>query len=209
MKKYKQKIRGKITPNIEQLKNAEIRLAEAKKDFLSFFPQEHREYIDKHTYFAGGCIYSLYNNKEPTDYDIFCDSKECVEFFSTRMKDRTDTVVFVTDSAISLDGFKYQIIKKWYGEPYKVVGEFDFYHNHFAFINGKIISFHNWRYITIKKLCFNFKRGRDIANVLLRIPKFIERGFYIYKSEHLKIIKKALENSTRELESIKNTREGY
>lgn len=214
MQKYKQIFRGKIIPDKNKIKEAEASLAATQREFLKLFPKDRWHYIKNHTYFAGGCIYSLYNSKAVSDYDVFCDSKHCVELLSSLIGKQENlngyTKSFETSNAISLTGdCEFQIIKKWYGEPSEVVAEFDFYHNHFAFIKGKIISFYNWRYIDVKKLCFNFKRGRDIVNVLLRIPKFIKKGFWIYEQDHLKIIEMALNNSAEELKSIKTTKEHY
>lgn len=210
MKNYQQEIRGEVIPDINRLKRIESSLFETKIEFLALFDSWDREYISSHIYFAGGCIYSLYNNKTVNDYDIFCDDINAVQFICNKVP--KDYLVCETENALSihkLGGSEFQLIKKFYGEPDGVVGQFDFYHNHFAFVGGKIISFHNWRYIDTKKLCFNFNRARDIGNVLLRIPKFIEKGFKIYKSDHARILLMALENANQEIESLKSAKEHY
>jgi hypothetical protein len=216
MKNYEQEIRGEIIPDLDKLHKAEENLAIAQNKFLNIFEPQDRDYIKSHTYFAGGCIYSIYNNQRPKDYDIFCDSLDIVEFISQEIDslEKLGIVqdIFITSNAISINDYSdynFQIIKKFYGEPSGVIAQFDFYHNFFAFINGKIISFHNWRYIETKKLCFNFDRARDIGNVILRIPKFVERGFKIYKSDHAKILLMALENASQEIESLKSEKEHY
>lgn len=211
MKTYQQKIRGEFTPDRNKLKRVESKLFEVKLEFLELFESRHREYISRHTYFAGGCIYSLYNNKPVNDYDVFCDDLEAVNFICKNISE--SIVVFETKNAVTIKekthDLDFQIIKKYYGEPDEVVGQFDFYHNHFAFIGGKVISFYNWRYLETTKLCFNATRARDVANVILRIPKFIKKGFTLYKSDHAEILLKVLQNAEQEIESLKSGTTGY
>lgn len=208
MKIYKQKIRGEFTPDKTKLKRVESKLFEAKLEFLELFEPRHREYISSHIYFAGGCIYSLYNNKPVSDYDIFCDDLDAIEFIYHNAP--KSNIAFDTKNALTIKDEShdliFQVIKKYYGEPDEVVGQFDFYHNHFAFIGGKVISFYNWRYLNTTKLCFNSNRARDVANVILRIPKFVKKGFTVYKSDHAEILLKVLKNADQEMETL-NLRE--
>lgn len=221
MKKYKQIFCGGVTPNREKLKEVEQKLKSAKEKFLELFDKEDRDYINNHTYFAGGCIYSLYNDKPISDFDIFCDNQDSMIFVSSRAEKHRDAI-FSTENAVTLHLteekpndfcdytiYDFQVIKKFYGEPEDVIGEFDFYHNFFAYIKGKIISFYNWRYLATTRLCFNHERGRDIVNVLLRIPKFIKKGFYITKEEHGKIMLKALQDKEQEILELQSAREHY
>ena len=172
------------------------------KEFLSFFPENIQNNIKNNCYFAGGCIYSLYNNKKPKDYDIFCTNEETLKLiedyfkkYYTKFKHNSIIIgkyhnkkLICTKYAISIDQF--QVIRKFIGLPKNVVKEFDFLHNMFYWHSNKIITLSSWKYLKTNKLIFNEMRARDINGVLLRIPKFISRGMTINKKEHAKILRK-------------------
>jgi hypothetical protein len=66
----------------------------------------------------------------------------------------------------------------------------------------------DYSYLTTKKLVFNDLRPRDISGVLLRIPKFIKRGFTITKTEHAKILAKLDTHNTHEISLIEKYTKG-
>jgi hypothetical protein len=50
----------------------ELKICELEKLFTD-------EYFNVNDFYvAGGCIYSLWNNKEPKDYDVFCKNKKAI-----------------------------------------------------------------------------------------------------------------------------------
>jgi len=121
--------------------------------------------------------------------------------------------VIVTPNAITFQAPKesnesdWQIVIKFVGPPLEVISEFDFKHNMLYWDNNEDGFKDNIRYYYSiprfvmdsednfylnKQLNFNSERARDISGVLLRLPKFIKRGFTISKEEHSKIIKKLL-----------------
>ena len=59
-----------LEENIEKVK---IALAEIVKDIELKLPKSVFNFND--FYIAGGCIYSIWNNNKPKDYDIFCKNK--------------------------------------------------------------------------------------------------------------------------------------
>ncbi len=161
----------------------ERRLTAQKKNLLSRLPLRIREYIDKHSYFAGGCIYSLYNGSAPKDYDLFLDSEEAVEMLNAA---KVESVDFVSEYALSMG--PYQIVTRFTGAPEDVIGEFDFKHNMFYFKDGKIHNVAPWKYLNSKKLIFNEERARDICGAIMRVPKFVARGMTISKYEMAKML---------------------
>jgi hypothetical protein len=177
------------------------------KDFLEIISEELRSIIDGNFFMAGGCIYSLYNNKIPNDYDIFLKNKETsdlvvkyfMKYLNKMARDGTylgkykDFNITKTKYAITIGDF-FQIILKYYGEPNDVCSEFDFKHNMFYFDPNTEMVFNqtntSYSFLSSNKLYLNPLRARDYSGIMMRIPKFIERGFKIDKSEIAKIILK-------------------
>ena len=123
-------------------------------------------------YIAGGCIYSIWNNKAPKDYDIFCKSKAAL----TKIKQyfKNNSCNFISDNAITYG--KYQFVTKWYGNPIDEVSKFDFKHNMFYYDKNGLHNLVDWDFLNTNKLHFNNLRARDVSSILIRIPKFIARG---------------------------------
>ncbi len=156
----------------------ERKLAAEKIKLLSRLPYRIRNYIDEHSYFAGGCIYSLYNGQKPKDYDLFLDCAEAVERLNAAKIERVD---FKSEYALSMGA--YQIVTRFVGAPEEVIGEFDFMHNMFFFRHGQIQNVAPWKYLNTNKLIFNKDRARDICGAIMRVPKFVARGMTISKYE--------------------------
>ncbi|WP_236809728.1 hypothetical protein [Bacillus glycinifermentans] len=198
-----------------QLANIKLDLEKAKKDFTNLLPLEYQEEFKNKSYLAGGAIYSLYNNQIPKDYDFFLTDeslvKELRRFFDNGTlkykngvkigKYKGETLVY-TDNAISIG--MYQIITKWVGDPEDVIEEFDFKHNMFYYKDDEIKTLVDWSYLEDNKLRYNEKRARDICGTIIRIKKFVERGFTITNREVSKMLLKLHEVgfNDRELEIL-------
>lgn len=192
---------------LEKINQIEDRLKKESNNFLDLFPDEIKSKIQNKFFLAGGCIYSLYNNKEPNDYDIFLYDSETknllILYFNkyvTAFKHGGISIgeydglkLLKTRYAISI-GKKYQIIHKYIGKPNDVVSEFDFKHNMFYYVpHLNVVCPHKKsypKYLMTNEIFFNDLRCRDLCNVIMRIPKFIERGMTIKKKEIAKILKK-------------------
>lgn len=181
-------------------------LNERITELQELMPKEVFDFND--FYFAGGCIYSLYNSKEPKDYDVFCKKRKAISKLLAYCKANTDKVNIITDNAISMG--KYQFIIKHVGKPEVQVKKFDFKHNMFYYDNRGLETVSDWKYISSNKLEFNRDRARDVLNIISRIPKFVGRGMEISQSEIFDI----LEMGTRpsrifgERRSVKKSRRG-
>ncbi len=185
-------------------------LDEIAKDIISKIPVEIKDKI----YFAGGCIYSLANNRQPKDYDLFLKDNSLME----KLKNLS-IWNYVSEYALTIG--KYQIVTKYYGEPYECVGQFDFKHNMYYYepFSEKIISvneeeeemqFDCYDFLNTNELFFNEKRARDIEGVYLRIEKFVKRGMKISKQTKKTIKKRTTKKSVREYKkSIKSNRNYY
>lgn len=169
-----------------------------------------REAFEKHCFFAGGCIYSLYNGQQPNDYDIFCDSPEAVEQIKNYLYS-TGRYDIITKNAVSFDG-EHQLVIKFIGSVHDTVDQFDFKHNMFAFKDGDIYAGVDMGYLTIKVLIFNEGRARDFASCITRVPKFVKRGFICTRKEMAKMLKALTESekqeNNKEIESIDQLIEG-
>lgn len=172
-------------------------LDEKVEEFINLLPLELQEDFEKEMYLAGGCIYSLANDKQPKDYDIFLKSDKLID----KLKE-LDLWVCKTDNALSYG--KFQVIIKFYGKPEEVVGQFDFKHNMHYYepysyeikcayeeeLGDNTSGLDDYIYIHTNELIFNEKRARDCENVWLRIDKFTKRGMKISKETKKKILSK-------------------
>lgn len=194
-------------------------LNKAKSQLKELLPDYLQDEFDDEVYISGGCIYSLYNDKEPKDYDFFVRSEayaqKLVDFFVTSYLDldaaiefkegrmkifyHKGTRVVLTKNAISL-GNK-QIITKFIGEPREVINEFDFKHNMFWHENDKIETLSQWDFLDSTQLYYNENRARDISGTIIRVHKFCERGMTISNAEMSKMLKKLREVGFTEREN--------
>lgn len=140
-------------------------------------------------YLAGGVIYSLWNGTEPRDYDLFCKNKKAANKLRKYFRKNKELCDFTTKNAISKG--KYQFVIRNIGEPEVEVNKFDFKHNCFYFDSGKLINCTEWEHLDNTELIFNTERGRDLLNIMTRIPKFLDRGMTITQAEMLSILEQA------------------
>jgi hypothetical protein len=186
----------------------EIALHGVKAAFVEkYIPSDMRTEFMNEAYLAGGCIYSLYQDKEVKDYDFFLKSAKFRDKLIKRLEKTPG--ILRTKYALSFEKGKYQIVLKYIGKPEKVVSEFDFRHNMFFFDNGKVTGLVGEEHLRTTKLSFNADRARDISGVLLRIPKFISRGMTITKKEHAAIILKLSEGLNEREREILNGASHY
>lgn len=191
-----------------------MHLTEKANEFVRILPKDLAfDFIDE-MYFAGGCIYSLANGKEPKDYDIFLKSNKLIP----KLKE-LDIWVCKTDNALSYG--KFQVVIKFYGEPEEVVSQFDFKHNMhwFDIADEKVCircgyedeledteePIEDWNYLCTNELVFNEKRARDCDNVWLRIDKFVKRGMKISKETKKKILSKTSKKEIRKARKKHNS----
>lgn len=188
-------------------------------EMVKLLPSQFKEEFREKAYIAGGCIYSLANDKPVHDYDFFLTDEEfankLLEYFKSIVtkngfKDGKVGVyqgdkLLITKYAISF-GEEFQVVVKYIGLPEDVCDEFDFKHNKFAFKDGELLAFDDWNYLETDKLYFNDGRVRDISGTIQRIPKMIEKGFVVTKVEISKMLKRLSETGfdEREMEIIED-----
>lgn len=168
-------------------------------EFLEKFEEPLKSKLKSKLYFAGGCIYCLANDKPVKDYDMFMFDLELLDELI-----KSDVFRYVSPYALSVGSF--QIVHKYYGEPSECIGEFDFMHNmhyYVPFTNKLKCAYssfddNDFRYLHTTELIFNESRARDIEGVLLRVKKFVERGFTISKETKKNIKSRTTRKSVRE-----------
>lgn len=170
-----QRVFTTIRDIIMKIKSVTDHLDKAFDNFISYFDEKFKLILREKSYFAGGCVYCLANNKPVKDYDIFLTDNGVCEEIS-----KLDLWKCKTEYALSRGLF--QLVTKYYGEPEFCVGQFDFKHNMFFYrpysdeIQSACGEFES---LFTNKLIFNENRARDIEGVYLRIARFAKRGFIV------------------------------
>lgn len=202
------------------VKNGVAKFLEYKfNEMVHMLPFQFRDEFKEKAYVAGGCIYSLVNDLPVHDYDFFVTDKEFADRLLRYFEEITNKEGFkkskigtyrnkrltITKYAISI-GDEFQIVVKYLGSPEEVCEEFDFLHNKFAYKHGEILEFAEWKYIQTNKLYFNEGRVRDVSGTIQRIPKMIDKGFEVSKTEISKMLKRLSEIGfdEREMEIIED-----
>jgi hypothetical protein len=215
-------IKNKIRKNLSQEKRL-IQISKLLKvennKFIDLLPDEFKERFAKLSFISGGCIYSLYNNQTPKDYDFFLMSdllvKEMRDYFNDVAAYKGNSMsgglynglgLVITENAISIG--KYQIITRWAGTPDIVIEEFDFKHNMFYFKDGQIDTLSDFKHLDSKELCYNEKRARDICGTIIRVNRFVQRGMICRNKEMAKMLLKLHEVgfNDRELEILRDSK---
>ena len=185
-----------------KIKKVTDHLDKAFDTFVSLFDSEAQKVLSEKSYFAGGCIYSLANDKPVKDYDLFLfDNLDVANI------EKLDLWKCKTEYALSRG--LYQVVTKYYGEPLACVGQFDFQHNMYFYRphSGEIeTACGEFDSLFTNKLIFNEGRARDIEGVYLRIERFVKRGFVATPEMIAKIKKRT---TTKEINNyakkMKNT----
>lgn len=185
----------------QKLREVSNHLKQVKEDMFQLLPLQVWQRFDEQAYISGGCIYSLYHDKTPKDYDFFLWDQSLVnelrEFFIERAGYHGSDMsggtynglsLLVTNNAISIG--RYQIITQWVGDPQDVISEFDFKHNQFYWKNKRVQTLSDWSYLKGNALVYNEQRARDIVGTIVRIPRFVQRGMTITQKEMSKVLLK-------------------
>ncbi|MCY9592357.1 hypothetical protein PC41400_14955 [Paenibacillus chitinolyticus] len=186
--------------NKTKLKYVEFRLDLEKKILAELMPSHLRLDFLKHSYIAGGCIYSIYQSQEPKDYDFFLTDESFASQLRKHFLEKEsgyhgkevsggmylDYPLTITENAISIG--RYQIITRWIGQPKEVVKEFDFRHLQFYYVGNGIETVTQYDFLDSRDLKYNEDRARDICGSVFRSSKFVARGMKISQKEMAKML---------------------
>lgn len=145
-----------------------------------------------HVIVAGGCITSLFTNKEVNDVDMYFKSKKDLsDFLYEEMQG--SWVIAHTDKALlfKYDNKKIQAIYfKFYETAEQIFDTFDFTVCMGAYdFDKEEFVLHNdfLRHNASKILKFNANTAFPIVSAL-RVSKYVGKGYYISKAEYLRIM---------------------
>ena len=191
-------------------KSDELRIVEhlenEKKKLIDLLPLHLQRPFTEESFIAGGAIYSTYNDKPINDIDIFVESLElkiALGFYFKRVNGLTTlkrgkqkvkigtykgNKLVITDNAITIG--KFQIILREIGRAEDIVSAFDFKHNMYYIKNHKFYSVAELYHLEMNQLIYNEERARDIVGTIMRVSKFIERGWKISHKELSKMLLK-------------------
>lgn len=159
-------------------------------------PLDVRELLVSHPelFLAGGCIRSIIAGEEVNDIDLFGPSKELLRGLATAFALGRKGSLHETDNAFTVltaGRRPVQFIHRWcYTAPEQVINDFDFSIAQAIIwwkpneISGGTwlsrISEHYYPDLASKRLRYLApKRAEDAGGSLLRMRKFIERGYHI------------------------------
>lgn len=158
------------------------------KEKIDEFRKEHPWIKLEQIYVCGGCIASLVNDEEVSDYDVYFKKEMFAETASVSFDTRQDGVLSNTGNAITLSN-KIQLITKFSGEPEYVIDKFDFHHTQCCYDCGTgKLHLTDTVEATIKDKALVYTGSEYAVSTLLRIPKYIKRGWSITPVQHMRII---------------------
>ncbi|EGL19837.1 MULTISPECIES: hypothetical protein [unclassified Paenibacillus] len=186
--------------NKAKMKYISNRLAFEKEQLICLLPEEFKKTFKDLSYIAGGCIYSIFQNQEPKDFDFFLTDETFAMSLRRHFIDNESGYhgkdisggtyrgypLTITENAISIG--KYQIITRWIGQPEEVVKEFDFKHLQFYHAGNEIETLTQFDFLDSKDLRYNEDRARDICGSVFRSSKFVARGMKISQKEMAKML---------------------
>lgn len=149
---------------------------------------------DNGGYIAGGCMTSLVTNKEINDYDVyFRDSNALFEAVQT-MKDSGYHLAYISDKSLSFidsAGETYQFIYyNYYESAEDIFDEFDWTINMCAYdCTSESLVMHDDFLLHNSQRYLSFNPGTRFPLLSsLRVQKYKERGYYISKTEYIKVM---------------------
>lgn len=145
-----------------------------------------------HVIIAGGCITSLFTNKEVNDVDVYFKSKKDLsDFLYGEMQ--SNWVISHTDKALlfKYDNKKIQAIYfNFYQTAEEIFDAFDFTvcMGAYDFDKEEFVLHDDFlKHNASKILRFNSNTAFPIVSAL-RVSKYVNKGYYISKSEYLRIM---------------------
>ena len=139
---------------------------------------------------CGGCIVSMLNDEPVNDFDVYCKKDNINEDMVANLwaNSEDNDVVSNTGNAITLKS-KIQFITKFGGKPREVVENFDFLHTKtfYDFQSDELYLPSEVKEVIKRKILVYTGSAYPVSS-LLRIPKYIKRGWVIGAVDHMKIV---------------------
>ena len=145
-------------------------------------------------FIAGGCLTSFSTNKPVNDIDVYFKDQNSLYQAVLTMKDSAYHLAFVSDKSLSFvnpEGDKYQFIYyNYYQCAEQIFEEFDFTINMAAYdFQRQEIVTHEEFMLHNSQRYLSFNPGTKFPLLsAMRVQKYKDRGYYISKSEFVKIL---------------------
>lgn len=187
---------------------------------------EYNNIIEDSAYISGSSISSLYLGEIPKDIDVFFKYQSTYDLIVNELKSRlkilsaVDSVSVFEDkntgrkcavetrNAFTILGYEkfpcsVQLIKNHVGLPEDMISDFDFIHckAYYDFKTKMLTEPQNFLDVVANKTLIYCKNPRPI-NSLLRMNKFVERGWKIQNFEIIKIAVDITELNLKDPESL-------
>lgn len=156
-------------------------------------------------FLAGGFIRSIVEGSEPNDIDLWVPSREKAEYYSKLLSGAIKKGRFITRNSISLPSLRVQFVTRWmFDNPATLIDSFDFT------IAQAAVYWDGDRWVGVcsdtfledtlaKKLVYTSPvREEDPAGSLLRVKKFLGRGFTISDDDLAKVVARVGQAASKE-----------
>lgn len=188
------------------------------KYVVSRLPKCVFDIMKQHKVFlAGGFIRSLISDEKPSDIDLLCQSSDVINRVESEINEYDDFKRLKTKNAITLfNGLKspIQLITRWYyDDPIKLIDEFDFTIAKCVIWFERFVDNKNgiWKslcsdmfYCDLASKTLRYTepdRLEDAGGSILRVLKFLRRGYKISPEEFTKVVMRWL-SGVNNLENI-------
>jgi len=142
--------------------------------------EEHLGIKLRGCFFAGGCIVSLVNDEEISDYDLWFEREIEVDRVLAFVKNPKRKSRFSVTIELA-SGKLVQLVKtRCLGSPEATVGTFDFQHTQ-AFYTRAGRLWCDEEFLKKKMLVYNQGNRDHLTNTMERMFKFVRRGYFVNK----------------------------
>ena len=160
---------------------------------VSRMPKDIRALLEKYPcrlFVAGGFIRSVIAGEEPSDIDMFGESKDLLGSLAKQLSGERDGRCFNTDNALTVlspTRMTVQFITRWlFNDPEKVIQSFDFTVCQACVWYGNDNKYHSqisdnfYIDLAARRLVYtNPVREEEAGGSFMRVLKFIKRGYNI------------------------------
>ncbi len=175
--------------------------ADDMRRVIGFLPKDLLKLMRAHPiYLAGGYLRARIAGETVNDIDLFCDNAEAAETFATALAAQREVKPYRTRNAytvIAPPRLPVQFIHRWtFADAGSLIESFDFtvamaaiWFDRAADRWVSIASPHFYPDLASKRLRYSFpQRNEDAGGSLLRVQKFLGRGYHIAPEELGKVI---------------------
>lgn len=147
---------------------------------------------------AGGCFKDYFLNVQFKDIDIFfTNSSSYIKAFNYFINELGYNVIFENEKVIKIEknNVKVDLVKKHFKDPYDLLKSFDFTITQFCIDQNHIFYYNPDAFIDLSKKQLMLVNLLYPKSTMIRVNKYLGKGFKICNEELSKIINKIEDNS--------------